>query len=117
MYVQSVMFFVTMSKNLKHTTVSHIAKCSKKILHKSLEKVFMLCNNAGFTIKQIHADPEFAFMKEEFGTGEIEIEVVMHEKIIDPLGTDINLVAAQEHQSEVEHAIRMTKERNRCMWH
>jgi len=62
-------------------------------------------------VKIIHADPEFAFMKNEMDT--LDIEVIPEAR----MAPDTNVMAAKEHVSEIERTIRVIKERYRSLWH
>ena len=66
------------------------------MIYEALDKVFRIYNKEGFVIWTIHADSEFKFMKE-----------TMKE-----LDINVNLASAQEHQPDIERAIRVIKERN-----
>jgi hypothetical protein len=68
----------------------------------ALEYVSTTYNAAGFRIKEIHCDREFASMQEEL---ERRLAVL------------VNLTAAQEHQPDVERTIRTIEERYRAMYH
>ena len=89
MYVQEVMFLVTISKNIKFMMAEPIEKRSKMLLYEAMDRVFRVYNKAGFNIKYLHVDPEFKFMTETMK----ELDVT------------VNLTAAQEHQPEVERGV------------
>ena len=82
-------------------TAEPIEKRSKALLYKAMDHVFSVYNKAGYNIKYLHVDPEFKFMTE-----------TMKE-----LNVTVNLTAAQEHQPEIERAIRVIKETYQVLWH
>ena len=77
-------------------------------------RVFDLYNKADFIIKWIHVDPEFEFMKDTMKQLDIELSL---NKDSDDQKPDVNVMAAQEHVSDIEIAIIVIKERYRCLWH
>ena len=76
-------------------TAELIDKRSKMLLYEAMDHVFRVYNKAGYNIKYLHVDPEFKFMTETMK----ELDVT------------VNLTTAQEHQPEIERAIRVIKER------
>ena len=59
-FVDMVPFFLTVSRKLRYTTITHLAKRTCKVVFNAFVGVykFYLCN--GFTIKICNGDPEFA---------------------------------------------------------
>ena len=58
MCMQTIMFFVTTLKNMKHDTITHLAARKKTCLCKKLDRVFSACKDADFRIKTIQIDPK-----------------------------------------------------------
>ena len=76
--------------------------------------LFDIYNKADFFIKRFHVDPEFEFMKDQMKQLDIELAL---DQDSDERKPDINVMAAQEHVSDIERAICVIKERYRCLWH
>jgi hypothetical protein len=68
----------------------------------ALDFVFADYNSAGFTIKEIPCDQKFESVKHD-----LERDYEAH----------VNLAATQEHQPDVERALRTIKERYPAMYH
>ena len=100
MYIQNIMFLVTISKRIKYTTIDPIPSRRKSDMLNAFDNVFRIYNTAEFQIKMIHADPEFKIFKDDFADIDIEL----------------NCASAQEHVPDVERAIRTIKERYRSMF-
>ena len=101
MYIEEVPFLVTVSKNVRMNTIRYIPDKKKQTLLEAFDPTLLLYNKAGFTIKELHADPEFECIREEMEINDIKV----------------NLTAAEEHQPDVERAIRTIKERFRAIYH
>ena len=103
MYIQKIMFLVTISKDLKFITIVPINARSKKLLCDAFDQTFRIYNSAGFQIARLHVDPEF--------------KAIQDEMMDDANGIEMVYVAAQQHVPEVERIIRVIKERYRAMYH
>ena len=95
MYVQGVMFLITISKNIHLITVTHVRTRSAGVLSEAFDEVFRLYNRAGFTIAYLHVDPEFKLLRKRMEDNDIEV----------------SFASAQEHVPEVERCICTVKER------
>jgi hypothetical protein len=102
MYIDELPFLVTVSKYIKYITIRFIDDRSNETILEALQFVFPVYQAAGFTVKEIHCDREFASLQSKL---EREYKVT------------VNLTSAQEHQPDVERAIRTIKERYRAMYH
>ena len=100
-YINGIAFLLTISKAIQYLTIIYMKNREKKTLMKSVDEAFALYNNAGFVIKSFHADNEFECIKPELEANDI----------------DVNICAADEHVPQAERAIRLVKERFRCLWH
>ena len=76
MYIQKVMFLVTVSKNLKFLTIIPINERSKKLLCDGFDQTFRIYNKAGFRIASLHVDPEFKFLEDVMTDDGNDIEMV-----------------------------------------
>jgi hypothetical protein len=102
MYIDGVPLLTTVSKYIKYITVRYIKGRSDKEVLEALEYAFTDYKSAGFTIKEIHCDREFQSIKLAL---ERDCQVL------------VNLASTQEHQPDVERALRTIKERYRAMYH
>jgi hypothetical protein len=101
MFVDEVAFLVTVSKYIKYITVRFIEDRKSGTILEAVQHVFTTYNSAGFNIKEIHCDREFEHLEMDL---ESEFEV------------RVNLTTAQEHQPDIERALRNSKERYRAMY-
>ena len=100
-YVDKVPILLTLSKNLRYFTERYIPNENKDTLMDALDVTFAKYNRAGFEIKEFHADPQFECIRRELEKNEMRV----------------NICAAQEHQPDIERAIRLVKERYRALYH
>jgi len=100
MFVQSVVMLVTVSKNIKFTTLSVMKSRSLRETERELMNIINLYRRRGFVINVIHCDREFLALQQS--------DLAQH--------IDFNVVAMNEHVPEVERQIRVVKERIRCAW-
>ena len=94
MYIQGIIFLVTVSKNIKFITIKCIPSQSKSLLCEAFDQTFRVYNKAGFRIDTIYVDPEFKVLEHVF----IDNDITM------------NYATAQEHVPEIERTIRTIKE-------
>ena len=66
MYIQNIMFLITVSKRIKYITIDPIPLQSKSDMLNAFNNVFRIYNTAKFQIKTIHANPEFKMFKDDF---------------------------------------------------
>ena len=95
MYVQSMMFLVTISIGIGFITVSVLPTRQKKDLYTALDTVFRVYNKRSLKISEIHVDQEFMFAK----------------NLLTDLSIDLLPVPASKHQLHVKRTIRTLKER------
>ena len=100
-FIDQVAFLVAMSKHIKFITIRHIKDRKKETLLEAMDDTFIKYNKAGFVIKELHVDPEFECLQQEMELNDIQV----------------NLTAAEEHQSDIERLFRVIKERFRAMYH
>ncbi len=102
MFVQGVIFLVTVSKHIKFVTVRCIpSKTIEELCKKAFDDTFRVHNHCDFRIDVVHADQEFKKIENELLLNDIEL----------------NEANAQEHVPEIERTIRTEKERIRCQVH
>jgi hypothetical protein len=95
MFVNSVPFLVSASRNINLITIKHAPYCTASKIAYLLERIVRVYNRAGFTVQTILMDYEF-------------------EKVHDHVpNIYLNLPAAGEHVGEIERRIRVIKERCR----
>ena len=98
-FVQGIPFLHTISRKLQFRTVTQVVNRTKATMLKETRKIVQLYEQRGFEIMDIHADHEFACIRDD----------------IAPIILDT--VPADEHVGEIERSIRTTKERVRCTIH
>ncbi len=99
MFVNGMVFFITVSSKIKHSTIEYATSMTQKMTLNYLASVFQLYNKRGFCIGAVLGDPQFDPMKQ-----------AIEEKFI----TRYNPTSANEHVAEVEQQIRVVKERIRA---
>ena len=100
LYLDKIPFFLTVSRHICFHTVHQIDNRLNKTLISCLETVMKLYKTKGLKLTHILSDGEFRHMNNE---------------IITKLQTSLNCTAAGEHVPEAERAIRVIKERVRCI--
>ena len=96
LFVNGIPFFLSLSRNIYFTGVIHLPGRSKKQIFQDFKELFRLYIRDGFRISIVHADGEFAPLKQ------------MIEGM--PRGPYGNVTAANEHSPDVEQRIRVVKE-------
>ena len=86
-------FLLTKSKNIGLLTIRYIKDRKEETLLESVDDVFLTYNNAGFEMKQFHADNEFVFLK----------------PYLKEIGIEPNVCAAGEHVPQIERMVRLVK--------
>jgi hypothetical protein len=97
LFVNKNPFFLTLRHKITFTAVNHLTYRTVPQIFKAFKEIYQYYLQRGFHITVVHADIKFAPMKP------------LIESI--PGGTMINLASANEHVSEIEHRIRVVKER------
>jgi hypothetical protein len=100
-FVDGIPFLLAVSRNIRHVFVDVLE--SRAMVTQVLPLLKRWCNRyamQGFTVKEIHADPEFRPLRDEFIKPE-------HGRI------DMAICAARAHVPEAERNIRTVKERDR----
>jgi Reverse transcriptase (RNA-dependent DNA polymerase) len=102
-FVNQIPFFLTYSRNICFTTVTHLS--DRKILNvfKAYQDVHQLYLRRGFLITTVAMDGEF-------GPVQALIQAL-------PTGPRVNLTSAHEHVPDAERRIRTVKERVRSLCH
>jgi hypothetical protein len=103
LFVNKIPFFLTLSRKICFTAVNHLADRTVPQIFKAFKDMYQYYLQCGFHIKTVHAGGEFAPLKPL-------IESM-------PGGPMVNLASANEHVPEIEHRIRVVKERCRATWH
>ena len=73
MYIQGIMFLVTISRKIKFITIQSIETRKKSDLIKAFDNVFRIYNTANFRIAIIYANPEFKMLKDDFTDIDIKL--------------------------------------------
>jgi len=102
-FVNKVPFFITLSRKICFSTVTHLANRKIPTIFAALKSIFMYYLQKGFQIMTITADNEFAPLAE-----------LLYEL---PGAPALNLTSANEHEPYVERRIRVIKERIRAVRH
>ncbi len=102
-FVNKVPFFLTLSRKICFSTVTHLENRKIPTIYKALKLIFMYYLQKGFQIMTITADNEFAPL------GELLYEL--------PGAPTLNLTSANEHEPFIERRIRVVKERVRSIRH
>ena len=102
-FVNGIPFFLTLSRKLDFTAVSHLSTRKISNVFKAFKSVYQFYRRRGFIITTVHADNEFAPLQELINDM--------------PSGPTMNLAAANEHVPEIERRIRVVKERVRALRH
>jgi hypothetical protein len=100
MYVNKIVFLVTISRHLKFATIHMLANRQEKTIAKSLIQVMRVYGSRGFLVKMTHADGEFE---------------VLCGRLADA-GSGLNVCSNAEHIPEIKRFIRTVKERAHCMY-
>jgi hypothetical protein len=102
-FVNKIPFFITLSRNICFTTVTHLANRKTATIFAAFKSIFMYYLQKGFQIITVTADNEFAPF------GELMYEL--------PGAPSLNLTSANEHEPYIERRIRVVKERTRAVRH
>ena len=96
-FVNSIPFFITLLSKIWFTAVNHIVNRKVGIIFKAFREIYTYYVKRGFHITTPHAYGEFPPPQAR--------------------GTRFNLTSANEHAPEIEHWIRVVKERTRAVSH
>jgi hypothetical protein len=102
-FVNGIPFFVTLSRVIYFTGVSHLADRKVDSILKAFKEIYVYYLHRGFRIQTVLADGEFQPLKPL-------IEAL-------PYGPRVNLSAKDEHVADIERRIQVVKERARAMRH
>jgi hypothetical protein len=102
-FVNQIPFFVTLSRSLYFTTVTHLPNRSLGEIFKALKGIFYYYLQRGFRVTFITGDGEFASL-EQFTNLLVG-------------APRLNLTSANEHEPFIERRIRVVKERVRSIRH
>lgn len=100
MFVNSHPFFVSISRNIKFTTIQALPNRTHDSLMIALKAILGIYNKAGFHIQTVLADGEFEHLRPA---------------CVDA-GIHLNTTSANEHVIDIERQIRVLKERARAIW-
>lgn len=103
-FVNQIPFFLTLSRKINYTTVSHLANRKSTSVFEAFKGIYSFYLQRGFRITIVGADNEFAPLSEL-------ICAMAHG------GPKVNLASASEHVPEPERRIRVVKERTRAGRH
>lgn len=96
-FVNGIPFFITLSRSIYFTTVTHLKDRKMESIEKAFTDIFGYYMQRGFQITMVMADGEFA-----------PLEGLMNKL---PGAPKLNLASANEHEPFVERRIRVVKER------
>ena len=99
MFVNSQPFFVSISRNIKFTTIQALPNRTHDNLMHAIKAILSLYSQAGFHIQTVLADGEFEHLR----TACIDV------------GIHLNTTSANEHVLDIERQIRVLKERARAI--
>jgi hypothetical protein len=102
-FVNSVPFFLTLSRKTCFTAVTQLANRTVPQIFKAFKEIYQHCLQQGFRITTVHADGEFAPLQTLIASM--------------PGGPLVNLTSANEHVPDIERRIRVVKERARATRH
>ena len=100
-FINTLLYFVTIYRGLVFITVQKIASRKQLHLEQALQKVTSIYRSKRLTINHLSVDREFECLRE----------------FCENLGINLNTISANEHVPSVERAIRVIKERFRGIWH
>ncbi len=96
-FVNKVPFFLTLSRKICFSTVTHLENKKIATIYKAFKSIFMYYLQKGFHILTVTADNEFAPLAE-----------LLYKLPGAPI---LNLTSANKHEPYIEHRIRVVKER------
>ena len=102
MHINGVSFFVAISRHIKHVSIIPISKRNRLSMLSCVDKLIAAYEHRGFKIKSMFMDNAFECLREDLRG---------HDRNI-----DLNCVAADEHEPNIERCIRHVKERCRCVF-
>ena len=102
-FVNKIPFFLTLSRKICFTTVTHLANRKTATIFAAFKSIFTYYLQKGFQIVTVTADNEFAPLAE-----------LMYDL---PGAPTLNLTSANEHEPYIERRIRVIKERTRAVRH
>ena len=100
-FVNGLLFFITVSQNIKFTTIEYVLRKSDSTTMKCLKTVINLYKRRGFKVRIILGDNEFESLKI---------------KIIDKFKTELNPTSKSEYKPIIERQIRVVKKRFRTVY-
>jgi hypothetical protein len=104
MKVNGMWFLTTISRNIYYRTAQYVESQTVNCYREALREIIQVYNRAGFQVRRIHCDNEFANIMDELVNG-------------DELDIEINYANPQEHVPEAERNNRVLKERVRAVYH
>jgi hypothetical protein len=103
MWIDDVPFLTTISANIRLITAHYLSDRKANTLLAACEATFTTYHNAGFSVKEFHADHEFASVGEDLKKRVPELH--------------LNITPAESHVPVVDRIIRTIKERYRASYH
>jgi hypothetical protein len=103
-FVNKIPFFLTYSRKICCTYVTHLENRKVTTIFKSFVKTYRYYKQHGFDIESVHADGEFG-----------PLQAMINEHM--PNGPFVNLATTNEHVPEIERRIQVVKERTRAVRH
>ena len=102
-FVNNIPFLITLSRNVRFTTVTHLSDRLTQTIFKALRGIVLYYFQKGFQIIGLTADGEFASLQE------CMVEL--------PGAPKLNLTSANKHEPYIERRSHVVKERVRSLHH
>lgn len=101
-FFNGIAFFITLSRNIRFTTVTHLPNRTVPEIFKAFRSIFKYYFERGFQVTAVMGDGEF---------------VPLEQHMVDlPGAPKLNLTSPNEHEPYIERHIRVVKERTRSIW-
>ena len=102
LFMNKTPLFLILSRNICFTTVHHIADRKDTTIYTAFNEVYIYYRNRGFRVITLHTYEAFALL---------QTMITDHM----PGVPSMNLTSNNEHVPEIEHIMRVVKERARCV--
>ena len=102
MHINGVSFLVAISRHIKHVSIIPIKKQNQETMLSCVDKLMTAYEHHGFKVKSIFMNNAFEYLREDLRGNDRNIE--------------LNCVAADEHEPNIERCIQHVKERCMCVF-
>ena len=103
-FVNSIPFFLNLSRKIFFSSVKHLANRELNSTFKAFKEIYIYYMKRGFHITTLNLDGEFS-----------QLQAMVYENI--PGGPRINITSAKKHVSDIKRLLRVVKERTRAVRH